>query len=225
MASAWQNTGSCGINGEADRREEQWSDVVIPASQEVEVTTLLQGQAPLRTTALYRAAGQGKQWVEMGRWGCQQAPEARRGMHEQNTGPAQPILNSILPSRLQHDLPAPLSPPASASTRTNSWAQLLRVRTQPHFLDWILAGRLPSQGLVLPHPSHVPVSHTGCTLWTLRLGSTGPDPVPASPILLRGRPISSQTPGCFMPQAAQARGHQAPGGLSGAQSGGRGSSA
>lgn len=96
-------------------------------------------------------------------------------MHERSTGPAQPILDSVLPSRLKHFLPAPLSPPTSAGTGTNSCTQLLGVWTQPPVPDWSLAGRLPSQqGLVLPHPPHVPVSHIGCTLWTLSLVSIGP---------------------------------------------------
>ena len=58
-----------------------------------------------------------------GEGGCQQATEARLGMHEQSTEPVQPILNSILTSGLKHALPAPLSAPPSAGARMNSWAQ------------------------------------------------------------------------------------------------------
>lgn len=65
--------------------------------------------------------------VVMGGEGCRQAPKAQSGIHEQSTGPAQPILNSIPPGRLRHDLPAPLSPPASPGAGTNSWAQMLPV--------------------------------------------------------------------------------------------------
>ena len=59
---AWQNKGSCGINGKGDRREEPRNKVVIPARQAVEVTLIAPRPGPLRTTALYREAGQGKQW-------------------------------------------------------------------------------------------------------------------------------------------------------------------
>lgn len=41
-------------------------------------------------------------------------------------------------------------------------------------------------------------------------GVLRPFPGPASPILVRGRPISAQISRCFMPQPVQARGYQAP---------------
>ena len=42
------------------------------------------------------------------------------------------------------------------------WAQLRGLWTQPHFLDWTLAGQLPSQQeLLLPHQPQVQVSHIG----------------------------------------------------------------